>query len=142
MKTKLILFLIANLLSSAAVAAVQVVEFPSAAGSVTFQAIGRPAAIKINGTGDAPKGQLTVKDQTLSGVLTFNLSSLKTGIDLRDRHMKEKYLQVDQYPEAHLTIEKLVIPPTLFTDLKGEAKQIPFKGKLKIKKIRAMSVAP
>ncbi len=32
------------------------------------------------------------------------LGNLKTGISLRDRHMKEKYLQVDRYPDAELSV--------------------------------------
>src|ERR1700743_1526023 len=70
----------------------------SPTGTVTFLAVGKPSAIKINGTGEAAKGSLTLAaDNKASGVLTFNLKSLNTGIDLRDKHMKEKYLQVDQF---------------------------------------------
>jgi polyisoprenoid-binding protein YceI len=32
------------------------------------------------------------------------LAQLKTGIALRDRHMREKYLQVDRYPDAVLEV--------------------------------------
>ncbi|MHB8872125.1 MAG: YceI family protein [Myxococcaceae bacterium] len=37
-------------------------------------------------------------------VVKVLLKHLETGISLRDKHMTEKYLQVDQYPEAVLTV--------------------------------------
>lgn len=45
--------------------------------------------------------------RTADGVSASNvalkLDSLKTGIDLRDEHMKKKYFETDKYPEAVLT---------------------------------------
>ena len=38
------------------------------------------------------------------------MASLETGIDLRDRHMKDKYLEIDKYPEATLILESLRLP--------------------------------
>jgi hypothetical protein len=42
-----------------------------------------------------------------TGVIAKNvalkLDTLKTGIDLRDEHMKKKYFETDKYPEAILT---------------------------------------
>lgn len=35
--------------------------------------------------------------------ITFKLDDLKSGIDLRDEHMKTKYLETAKYPEAKLT---------------------------------------
>jgi YceI-like domain len=43
---------------------------------------------------------------TLNGELRVDLATLKTGIDLRDRHMREKYLEVmkgTEYAQAVLT---------------------------------------
>jgi polyisoprenoid-binding protein YceI len=42
------------------------------------------------------------------------LSNLATGIALRDRHMKEKYLEVQKYPDATLTVARssLKVPPS------------------------------
>jgi polyisoprenoid-binding protein YceI len=124
--------LIAIAANATSVAAPKSIEFP-AAGTVTFLAIGKPAAIKINGSGEAVKGSLAIAaDNKASGVLTFNLKSLNTGIDLRDKHMKEKYLQVDQYPESQLTIKDLAIPDDVWTAT-AAPKDIPFTGKLKLK---------
>ncbi len=35
--------------------------------------------------------------------ITVDLSTIKTGIGMRDGHMKEKYMEVDKYPKATLT---------------------------------------
>lgn len=43
------------------------------------------------------KGGFIVKDATLA------IDSLKTGVDLRDKHMKEKYLESGKYPKATLS---------------------------------------
>jgi polyisoprenoid-binding protein YceI len=36
-----------------------------------------------------------------------DLNSLKTGIDLRDRHMREQYLHTDRYPKAIFTLKNV-----------------------------------
>ncbi len=45
-------------------------------------------------------------------VVTVPLASLTTGIALRDKHMREKYLEVAKYPEAQLKVPRnaLVFP--------------------------------
>ncbi len=40
--------------------------------------------------------------------LEVDLASLKTGIDLRDTHMKTQFLQVDKYPSAVFDLTKVV----------------------------------
>jgi polyisoprenoid-binding protein YceI len=42
-------------------------------------------------------------DQFVAHNIALKLDTLKTGIDLRDDHMKKKYLETDKYPEAVLT---------------------------------------
>src|SRR3712207_2245280 len=84
--------LIATLvLGNAASAADQwVLDLSKGSGAVGFHAIGKPKMLKIHGQGGAPKGQLAVTDGKVSGKAIFDLRSLKTGIDMRDSHMKEK----------------------------------------------------
>lgn len=100
-------------------------------GNVEFRAIGRPSAIKIVGKGTAPHGTATVSGKEVKGDFTFDLSSLDTGIGLRNHHMKEKYLQTDKYPEAKLSITKMTLPQEIssasFTD-----QSIPFSGALQL----------
>lgn len=71
---------------------------------------------------------LTCKDQGQKLVFEVNLDSLKTGIELRDKHMTEKYLETAKYPKATLTLDKsqLVLPAS--GNQKGD-----LKAKLKIR---------
>ncbi len=67
---------------------------------VQFLALG-PAGMKINGT----SSELTASEA--DGKLTLNapLTNLKTGIGLRDKHLKG-YLHTDNHPSAKLVIDK------------------------------------
>jgi len=94
-------------------------------GKVEFLAKGWPALLKIKGKGEGASGKLDVEDNKASGVLSLNLSSFKTGISLRDSHMKDNYLEVAKYPTAVLTLKDVVLPK----NLKGRAK---FKGSLNL----------
>jgi hypothetical protein len=71
---------------------------------VDFQAVG-PAGLKIEGT----TNDLIVSEDADKIVVTVPLANLKTGIEVRDRHMKEKYLEVEKYPEAKLTVARSAI---------------------------------
>jgi polyisoprenoid-binding protein YceI len=68
---------------------------------VNFLASG-PAGMKIEGS----TPDLTIADQGDNIVITVPLANLTTGIGLRDRHMKEKYLEVAKYPSATLTVAR------------------------------------
>lgn len=96
---------------------------------VKFLAIGRPSLLKINGEGSAPKGQVKIDGAKATGSFEFDLDSLKTGIDLRDSHMKEKYLQTAQFKDAKLTIDSLSLPAGWDPNKPALADQ-PFEGKL------------
>jgi polyisoprenoid-binding protein YceI len=78
----------------------------SAAGNthVSFQAAG-PAGMKIEGT----TADLAVAEQDGNLVITVPLANLTTGIGLRDKHMKEKYLEIGKYPSAVLTVSRSAI---------------------------------
>ena len=82
-------------------------------GQISFLAKGRPALISIKGEGEGPTAALTEKEQTLNGVISFQLNSLKTGIELLDDHLKNKYLEVEKYPTATITVSDLKIPETV-----------------------------
>src|SRR5215472_13064147 len=53
---------------------------------------------------DGKTNQLRVEDDGTTLKVTVPLASLQTGIGLRDRHMREKYLQVDKFPDAVLQV--------------------------------------
>jgi polyisoprenoid-binding protein YceI len=100
--------------------------FDSSQGQVNFITKGWPNLINIKGEGEGVRGVLNQKkDQEFSGLLEFDLNSLKTGIDLRDQHMKENYLESNKesYSQATLKLDSVRIPK----NLKGKTK---FSGKM------------
>lgn len=68
---------------------------------VSFTASG-PGGLSIVGTSN----DLTVGEDGGAVRVTVPLDKLTTGIALRDRHMKEKYLEVATYPNATLVIPR------------------------------------
>jgi len=108
------------------------IQLSKTAGQSSFVAIGNPSAIRIEGHGDAPEGELNTVDQgthlQLSGELKLNLKSYHTGIDMRDRHMKEKYFEVDKFETATFKIENLKIDKAILKNEK--VTQLPFSGSL------------
>lgn len=90
------------------------VELPSHAmvmkaktGEIKFIAVGKPGFLKIKGEskGVAPQGSLKLESNLSNGEFVFDLNSLNTGIDLRDEHMKDKYLEVKKFPQAKLILK-------------------------------------
>lgn len=72
--------------------------------SVTFEAVGKPSFIKIRGEGGKITHQLVEEKEGRFDVFEVALNDLTTGINMRDEHMKEKYLQVKEHPKAILKI--------------------------------------
>ena len=84
--------------------------------SASFKAIG-PGGLSIVGNGS----DVAVKDNGDAVAISVGLNSLKTGIDMRDRHMKEKYLETSKYPSAVLQVEKAKLKvPTSGADIEGK----------------------
>jgi polyisoprenoid-binding protein YceI len=86
-------------------------EMKKNTGTIKFYAVGNPSAIHIDGVGTGPEGKLEVvaddKSSKIAGQFVFDLNSLNSGIEMRDSHMKEKYLEVEKYPLAKFTIETI-----------------------------------
>jgi polyisoprenoid-binding protein YceI len=80
-------------------------EFTKSNNTVSWHAVGTPGFLRIDGKGGAAEGVLNTAISKVSGVLTVALSDYKTGISLRDEHMKSKYLDVGKYPTAKLEIK-------------------------------------
>lgn len=85
----------------------------------------------------APMSEFTGESQQLHGLIDLDqnlldfyidLNTLKTGIGLRDRHMRENYLETKKYPFAEFT-GKIAV----FSDLvNGKETPVTAKGKFKI----------
>lgn len=91
---------------------------------ITFSARGT-AGFKLAGTTD----QLSVADDGANLTFTVPLKTVKTGIDLRDRHMNDKYLETQKFPDATLVLPRagLKVPSR-----DGETTQGEVTGKLTV----------
>lgn len=94
----------------------------STANSVIFKAIG-PAGFSFEGKTE----ELSLSETPTDYIITVPLASLKTGISLRDKHMKEKYLEVPKFPKAEFIVSKtaLQLQP-------GNAQKIEVQGIMKV----------
>lgn len=81
-----------------------------------------PAGFKLVGTTE----KLSLQDDGQSLTLTVPLDSLDTGIELRNRHMKEKHLETARFPQAVLVVKR----SELLVPAQGETKSGQAKGKL------------
>jgi polyisoprenoid-binding protein YceI len=107
-------------------------EFRAASDSTTtFEAVGKPSLLKIKGHGAKVTGQLVFGDGGVRGAFDVGLNEFETGIELRNRHMREKYLETSKFPKATLEIDHVELPKDWKpgTDV-GSAK---FQGKLMLK---------
>lgn len=101
--------------------------------AVAFHATG-PAGLKIDGK----TAELEVSDSDGKVKISVPLANLDTGISLRNRHMREKYLEVGKYPRAELVVERSALKlPADGTEatgtatgqmtIHGQTKPVPFK---------------
>ena len=99
-------------------------------GKIEFLAKGWPSLLKINGTGEGVEGELNQVNGKYSGDLRLNLKSLKTGISLRDKHLKEKYLKVNEKGKdfATLKVVDFVFP-------EGKKGKVKLKAKLRLNNV-------
>lgn len=101
-------------------------------GRVEFIAIGKPKALKIRGKGEKPKGKITIENGKIVGDLSFDLSSLDTGISLRNRHLKEKYLEIGKFPKAELKLTKIDQIEKILSSEEIDLDSLPFEGILSL----------
>lgn len=98
-------------------------------GDVEFLAVGSPGFLKISGKGAKAVGTAAVTDGVATGHFIVALEDLKTGIELRDKHMKEKYLETPKWRDAYLDLDawKVTDTSTKFSGkltLKGVSKPV------------------
>lgn len=73
--------------------------------TVKFHASG-PAGLKIEGV----THDFAVREAGPEVRFTVPLANLDTGIALRNKHMREKYLEVAKYPNAELAVKRSALP--------------------------------
>lgn len=117
------LILLNSLLASAEVLKIQ-------NGQVKFVAVGKPGFLKIHGESksEGANGAINIDKGQATGSFTFKLASLDTGIDMRNEHMKEKYLEIKKHPDVTLTINPIAITSAELTSTTKK----PFTGKLSL----------
>lgn len=71
---------------------------------VSFSATG-PAGLSIVGT----TSELAVAETEQDVIVTVPLKNLDTKIELRNKHMRDKYLEVAKYPNAELRVAKTAV---------------------------------
>ncbi len=128
---KIQIFAILVFLFTVAATAAVPLHQPPGAGSVNFLAIGKPSMLKIHGQAPGPEAQLSVDKNAITGTIRFALTKLDTGIELRNTHMKEKYLQVQEFPEATLTLTEAKVEEAFLSSL-STGGQRDFKGRLSL----------
>jgi polyisoprenoid-binding protein YceI len=79
-------------------------------GEAKFDAIGNPGLLTISGEKGNITGKYMRMDGKLSGSFDLLLNTLQTGMDLRDKHMREKYLETGKFPKTTLTVENVDLP--------------------------------
>lgn len=86
--------------------------------AVGFNANGSPGALDI----EATTNDGTLTDDGVNLLFTVPLANVKTGIDLRDEHMKTKFMHVDQHPNVTLSIAhaSLMLPTELGKKTSGK----------------------
>lgn len=95
-------------------------DMARAENSVVFEAVGSPGFLTIEGKGAKIKGAIELKDGKASGTYTVDLNSFDTGDSLRNKHLKQKYLETDKYPIAKLTLNPVVLPKQGYFNWSGE----------------------
>ena len=93
--------LAATLLSGLTFAAAAAAALSGSGGSVSFTATG-PGGLKFEGKTSAIK----ISERGEKVRVSVPLAGLVTGIELRDKHMKEKYLDVGSFPEASVEVPR------------------------------------
>ena len=78
-------------------------ELQPSTSEVQFTAVGRPSLLRIKGEGAHATGSLTGKDGNYEGDVKVDLRDFHTGIAMRDKHMKDKYLELDK-PENDVAV--------------------------------------
>lgn len=111
------------------------VDLSKNTGDAEFLALGRPSFLKIRGKKGKVSGKMVIKENRFSAKLKVLLDDFDTGLNLRNSHMKENYLETDQFPNATLFISKIPLKKDFINSKSAELNKIPFKGKLKLRGI-------
>lgn len=123
--------------TSLSIASISQVIIEKSVSSVEFLAIGKPSALKIKGElakePGVASGNLKVEEKggqfQISGKASVKLNAFDTGIQLRNEHMKNKYLETAKFPEAEIVLTPVTLKEN-FSKENVEENEVPFKAQL------------
>lgn len=98
--------------------------FKTENGSVEF--LSKASLNEFTGVSSSLNGLVDLEKNLLD--FFIDLNTVKTGIGLRDRHMRENYLETKKFPFAEFTGKIEALP----NFVKGQTKEVIAKGKFKI----------
>ncbi|MBS4071109.1 YceI family protein [Algoriphagus aquatilis] len=98
-------------------------EYQTANGKATF--LSKASLSEFTGESKTLKGLIDLDKNLVDFFLDLN--TLKTGITLRDKHMRENYLETEKYPFAEFTGKFETLPK-----LNGASEKVTVRGKFKI----------
>jgi polyisoprenoid-binding protein YceI len=119
------------------------VALHAANAQILFKIVPGRGDNRVQFTSEAPMETVVGTTHTMTGFVEINpasdglssrgevhvdLASLKTGMELRDRHMRENHLETDKFPEAAFTISTIAFPNGGLPD--GQRTSVMVKGKL------------
>lgn len=102
MNLRMLLVLPLLLVASTASAGMKVDGKPK----VSFFAVGSPGFLDIEGT----TSNLVATDDGTTLSFACALDTISTGIDLRDEHMKSKFMHTQNFPQTTLSFAKSLVP--------------------------------
>lgn len=139
-KHLLLLFVLTALASPGLVRADQWSVDPSGSGvSFTSKA---PFETVVGKTGDV-SGEIRLSGEnprSVSGTITVKAATIKTGNRLRDKNMREDYLETDKYPAIVFKIEKVVTGPATIS--RGGQSTYTLEGTFEIHGVKKKIVVP
>jgi len=136
MKKLLLAFVLANFGLPTPFVLARTIALENQKSEVNFLAIGKPGFLKIKGSGGRVTGGINLKDTSpkmtmLEGIAEVEMKDFVTGMSLRDKHMKNKYLEIKQFPLATLTF-KSEIPVELKAYSESFSREFELKGTMNL----------
>lgn len=86
-----------------------------ATGNAWFHADASVIGMSVDGTGGKVTGTASDNEGLITGEFSVKVQDFVTGIGLRDDHMKNKYMEMDKFPEIILKIKDYKLGAPEFT---------------------------
>ena len=115
---------------------------PDGGNSITFE-VTAPLE-SIVGTSDGVTGQLAFDPKniksSLQGTFTADVAAFNTGIDLRDEHFRDRFLETDKHPQAVFSIDR-VVSASKNEISSGESVELEVEGTLELHGVKKRETA-